>query len=62
LGGEALGPTKAGHSSVEECQGGEMGRQEGEMGRENTVLEEGGGRWDRGLMDGKPGKGIRFEM
>jgi len=26
MGGEALGPAKAGSSSVEECQGGQAGR------------------------------------
>jgi hypothetical protein len=28
----------------------------------NTVIEAGGGRWDRGFAEVKPGKEIRFEM
>jgi len=58
--GEALGPAKAGSPSVGECQG---GRQKGgSLGRGKTFIEEGGWRWDRGLMNGNPGKGITFEM
>jgi len=47
--------------SVGECQGREMGRGR-LLERGNTLIEEGGGRWDRGLMDRKPRKGITFEM
>lgn len=28
----------------------------------STFIEVGGGGWDRGLVEGKPGKGIKFEM
>jgi hypothetical protein len=51
--GEALGPVKAQCSNVEECQ-----VQEAEVGR--LVNREWGG--DRGFSEGKPGKGITFEM
>jgi len=40
-----------------------VGRQEGEwLGRGNTLIEEGERGFDRGLMEGKLGKGITFEM
>jgi len=40
-----------------------VGRQEGwVVGEGNTLIEEGGGGGDRGFTDGKPGKGITFEM
>jgi hypothetical protein len=28
----------------------------------STIIEAGGGRWDRGFSEGKPGKEISFEM
>jgi hypothetical protein len=28
----------------------------------NNLIEAGGGGWDRGLAEGKLGKGIMFEM
>jgi len=40
MGGEALGPAKAGTPSVGECQSGEVGRGEW-LGRGNTLIEEG---------------------
>jgi len=58
--GEALGPTKAGPSNVGECWG--KWRKEWVIGWGNTLIEEGGGGWDRGFMNRKPGKGITFEM
>jgi hypothetical protein len=49
MGGEALGPVKAGYSSVGECQDREAGVG-GLVGR----------GW--GILEGKPGKGIIFKM
>jgi hypothetical protein len=48
MGGEALGPVKVLCLSVGECQGQEVGGL-------------GGGR-NRSFSEGKPGKGITFEM
>jgi hypothetical protein len=54
MGGEALGPVKVLCPSMGHCQGQEVGvlvsrgKGEGEMGR--------------GLLEGKLGKGITFEM
>jgi hypothetical protein len=31
-------------------------------GWEITLTEAGGGGWDRGVLEGKPGKGIAFKM
>jgi hypothetical protein len=53
MGGEALGPVKVLCSSIGECQG-----QEEEVG--GLGSEEVGG--DRGFSEGKPGKGLTFEM
>jgi len=55
---EALGPAKVGPPSVGECWGISKG---GEWGGKHPYRrrEEG---WDRGLMSGKPVKGITFEM
>jgi hypothetical protein len=53
MGGEALGPVKTQCSSVGECQDREAG-----MGG----LVSGGGGWDSGFSEGKPRKGITFEM
>jgi len=61
MGGEALGPTKAGPLRVGGCQRGEAER-DGYLGRGNTIIKEGGEGWDRVLMEGKPGKGITFNM
>jgi len=36
--GEALGPAKAGHQNVRECQGGEAGKGEW-LRKENTLIE-----------------------
>ena len=54
MGGEALGPVKALCPSIGECQGQEMGV----SGLMNRV---GRGR-GRGFSEGKPGKGITFEI
>jgi hypothetical protein len=57
-GGEVLGPEGVQCSSVGECQGGRMG-----VGRwESTLIEAGGGVWDRRFLKGRPGKGKIFEM
>jgi len=61
MGREALGPAKVVFPRVGECQGKEAERG-GRVGRGNTLIEEGGGECDRGLMDGKSGKGITLEM
>jgi hypothetical protein len=29
---------------------------------ESTLIKAGGGRWDREFMEGKPGKGMTFDM
>ena len=62
IGEEALGPAKAGLTSVGEYQGGEVGRWV--FGRGNILIEEGegngiGGEW---FIDKKQGKGLTFEM
>jgi len=59
MGGEALGPVKAGPPSVGKCQ---VGRQQvgGLLGRGNTLIEEGGGKIGWGFMDRKLGKGTTF--
>jgi len=62
MGGDALGPAKAEPPlppTVGECHGSEAGRG---VVEEGDTLIEGGGGWDRGLMDRKPVKGITFEM
>lgn len=41
---------------------GQGGRNRGLLERGNSLIEEGGGEWDRWLMDGKSGKGITFKM
>jgi hypothetical protein len=53
MGGEALDPVKVLCPSVGECQGQEAG-----VG--GLVKEV--GECDRGFLEGKPGKGITFEM
>jgi hypothetical protein len=53
MGGEALGPVKALCPSIGECQGLEW---------EWVGWGAGGGGGDRGLSEGKPRKGITFEM
>jgi hypothetical protein len=50
MGGETLGPVKAGCPSVGECQD-----------RDGWVGEQGEWVWDEGL-EGKPGKRITFEI
>jgi hypothetical protein len=59
MGGEVLGPVKAQCPSVGECQGREagVGRWEGEHHHRSR---EGG--LNGGFLEGKPGKGITFEM
>jgi hypothetical protein len=37
-------------------------KQEGVGGWRNTLIEAGEGGWDMGFLEGKPGKGIAFEM
>jgi len=62
IGGEALGPAKAGPPA--QCRA--MSKQGGGkwwlVERGNTLIEEGGGGWDIAFMDRKPGKGITFEI
>ena len=55
MGGETLGPMKAGCPSIGECQGGEagVGRWVGEYPHSSREL--------RGLAEGKPEKMITFE-
>jgi hypothetical protein len=36
-------------------------RQEWMGGCRSTLIEVGGGGWDRGVLESKPGKGITFE-
>jgi hypothetical protein len=52
MGGEALCPVKVLCPSIGECQGQDMG-----VG--GLVKRRGG---DRGFSEGKPGKGVTFEM
>jgi hypothetical protein len=54
--GEALGPVKALCPSVGECQGQEVGVGGLESRREGKEDRR------RGFSEGKPGKGISFEM
>ena len=58
VGGEALGPVKAQFPSVGEWQGGEVGVVIWEGEHPHKSRE---GKWDRG-PEGKPGKGLTFEM
>jgi hypothetical protein len=60
MAGEDIGPVKASCRSLGECQGKEVGRCVWGWG--NTLIEAGGGGWDRGFLEGKPEKGIKFEM
>jgi hypothetical protein len=53
MGGEALGPVKALCPSIRKCQNQEW---------EWVGWEAGGGRGDRGLLEGKLEKRITFEM
>ena len=53
MGRETLGPVKALCPSVGECQGREAGV--------GGLVSRGNGR-DRGFSEGKPRKGITFEM
>jgi hypothetical protein len=48
MGGEAFGPVETGFPGV------------GNWGR--TLIEARGGGWDMGFVEGKPGRGITFEM
>jgi hypothetical protein len=54
MGGEALGPVKALSPSVGECQGQEAGV--------GGLVNKGKRGGDRGFSEGKPGKGLTFEM
>jgi hypothetical protein len=54
MGGEALGPVKVLCPSIEEC----LGQKAGVGG----LVRRGQGGEDRGFSEGKPGKGITFEM
>jgi len=47
-GRRGLGPVKARCPSVGECQGDKVGRR----GLGSTLIEAGGGRWDRGFWRG----------
>jgi hypothetical protein len=49
-----------GCTNVGESQGRETGV--GGLVREHPLRSRGRGNWDRGVPDGKPGKGIAFEM
>ena len=49
MGEEVLGPLKAHCPSVWECQGGEVGV----SGWGSTLIEAGGGGWDRGFLRGQ---------
>jgi len=64
MGGEVLGPAKAGSPSVGKCQGRNVrGMSEGGGWEQGTPSYKKGYRGCyRGLMDGKPGRGITFEM
>ena len=57
MGGEALGPVKALCPSVGECQGQEVGV----GGLVNRGRGEGLSGWGF-FLEGKPGKGLTFEM
>jgi hypothetical protein len=54
MGEEALGSVKALCPSLGECQSREVGV--------GGLMSRGEGEWYRGLSEGKPGKGITFEM
>jgi hypothetical protein len=54
MGGEALGPEKAGCPRVKECQDREAGV--------GGLVSKGQGVWNRGFWEGNPGKVITFEM
>ena len=56
MGGEALGPVKVQCPSTRECLSQEVGLG-GLVSREREEGIE-----DRGFLEGKPGKGITFEM
>jgi len=56
--GEALGPMEAPCPSVWECQGREAG---GWVCGVAPSWQQGLGR-NKGFLEGKPGKGIKFEM
>jgi hypothetical protein len=58
--GEALGPLKARCPSVGECHGSEV-RVDGSLG-EHPHRSRGLGGWDSEFAEGKPEKGITFEM
>jgi hypothetical protein len=60
MGGEALGPVKTPCPSVGECQG----REAGVCGSVVELPHRSRGREDGiwGFPEGKPGKGITFEM
>jgi hypothetical protein len=55
---EAFSSVKARCPSVEECQD----REVGVSGWRNILIEEEEGGWDTEFSEGKPGKGITFEM
>jgi hypothetical protein len=61
MGGEALGPVKAWMS---QCRGmpGQGGGSGWVGGWGSTLIEAGEGGWATGFPEGKPGKGITFEM
>jgi len=56
MGGEALGTAKAGPPNLGQCRAGKGVVGEGEYPHGSR------GRWNKGLMEGKLGKGIIFEM
>ena len=54
MGGEALGPVKVQCPSIGECQG----REEGGVVRwGNSLIEAGGGGWEKRFTEGRPGRG-----
>ena len=61
MGGEVLGPVKAPCPSVGECQGGEAGGSGWVDGGASSQKQREGG-WYKGFPEGKPEKGITFEM
>jgi len=60
MGGEALGPVKAQCPSIGKCQDVKAGVAKW-LG-EHPHRSRGEGKWDRGVEEGKLGKGITFEM
>jgi hypothetical protein len=58
MGEEALGPVKTRCPSVRDCEGREAGVGEWV----HTLIEAGGGGWDKGYLGGGESRTIAFEM